>query len=192
MLGKTIMRCMPWWKIKVIDSHKLLKGQTVVYIANHESLSDILVLFTLGINFKWMAKEELFKIFILGQAMQGCNYIAIKRGNKDSIKVALDQSLQTLKSSIPMMIFPDGTRSKTHILSPFKRGAFSLAQDAGVDIVPIVLSGTCDLVTKGSWKVGKANIKIKVLEKIEAPKTAQMEEIRQKAYDAMSSSLSTL
>ena len=101
----------------------------------------------------------------------------------------MSRSRQVLDRNISMMIFPEGTRSKTHMLSPFKNGAFTMALEKKVDIVPMVLSGTCDIVPKGSWMIGRAKVSIKVLERIKYSPESTMEELKDKAFEMMSQAL---
>ncbi len=188
--GKTIFFLMPYWSIKIQGRQYLpSEDEGVVLISNHESLTDIIALFNLNVGFRWMAKAELFRFIFLGQLMRYANYIPVQRGNKESIKQAMDSSRQVLDRKISMMIFPEGTRSKTHTLSPFKNGAFTMALEKGVDIVPMVLKGTCDLVTKGSWMVGRAKVSIDILGRIKYDPNISMEELKEKAFNMMSQAL---
>ena len=136
-----------------------------------------------------MAKQELFDIPFLGSLMRVSRYIPVKRGNKESIKQAMSMSEQTLNRNISMMIFPEGTRSKTHTLSPFKNGAFNLAQQRRCDIIPIILTGTCDLVTKGSRCVGKADVTINILGRVPYNPDLSLEELKASIFDMMNKAI---
>ncbi len=163
--AKTIVNYMPGWNISIIGNHNIPKtDQPYVIIANHESLADIWMLYLLGMQFKWLSKIENFNVPLFGQAMHECGYIAIKRGNKESAALAMDLSAQWLKRGVPMLFFPEGTRSRTPgIIGDFKIGAFKLASACDVPILPIALSGAGELIRKGSLFPQDANIVIKVL-----------------------------
>ncbi len=159
-----ILRLMPGWTITLTGrEHIPPQGTPVVLIANHESMADIWVLYELGIHFRWLSKIELFKIPLIGWAMRRAGYIAIDRGNRHSHSEAMKQCSESLKSGVPVFFFPEGTRSRTGEMLPFKSGAFRLAKESGVPILPVVLAGTKDLLPKGSGLPGKAHVKISVL-----------------------------
>ncbi len=125
-----------------------------IYMANHQSNFDIPVLLGhLTVQFRWLAKMELFKIPIFGRAMRKAGYISIDRNNRqsafESIRVAADK----IKSGVSVLIFPEGTRSLDGRIRPFKKGGFVLAVDSGVPIVPVVITGTRAIMSKGRFRV---------------------------------------
>jgi 1-acyl-sn-glycerol-3-phosphate acyltransferase len=127
-------------------------AKSYIYMCNHQSNFDIAVLLAyLPVQFRWLAKAELFKIPIFGRSMRAAGYISIDRFNRpsafDSIRVAAEK----IKEGISVMIFPEGTRSLDGKIRPFKKGGFILAVDAGVPIVPIILHGTRAIMPKGRF-----------------------------------------
>ena len=98
--------------------------------------------------------------------MSCCGYIPIKRGDKASHVKAHSRSIEIIKSGTPMLYFPEGTRSKTGTLNKFKIGAFKLAEETNSKVIPICLKGTKDLLKKGSFIPGRANVNVKILEPI--------------------------
>jgi 1-acyl-sn-glycerol-3-phosphate acyltransferase len=160
--GKLIMTLTPGWSLEVTGTHNL-GSKPVVYVANHSSMVDIWVMFTLGVDFRWLSKDEYFRIPLLGTAMRMCGYIPVLRTSKSSQKQAMEQSYETLKRGHSMFFFPEGTRSKTAELLEFKLGAFKLAKEAHVPIQPIVLYGANQLLEKGGLIPQKAKIQVSVL-----------------------------
>lgn len=120
------------------------------------SLSDIVCLFALRRQFKWLAKKSLFRIPFLGWSMQVMGYIPLERGRYGSIRKSYQEALGWLQNNISVLIFPEGTRSRSGEMGHFKGGAFRLALESGRPIVPIVLAGTQQVISKGEAGFGKA------------------------------------
>ena len=117
----------------------------------HQSNFDIPVLLgRLPIQFRWLAKAELFKIPIFGRGMRGCGYISIDRSNRKSAFKSLADAAQRIRDGASVLIFPEGTRSRDGEIGAFKKGGFVLTVDAGVPIVPIIIYGTRAIMPKGS------------------------------------------
>ena len=136
-------------------------------MANHLSLLDILVLFRLFKDFKWVSKAEIFKVPGIGWNMRWNKYIALKRGDRESIAEMMAASEATLRSGSSIMIFPEGTRSKTGELKDFKRGAFEMARDTDTAIVPIVIRGTSNALPKHGFILqGRHPISVTVLPEV--------------------------
>ncbi len=120
-----------------------------IFMANHQSNFDIPVLLAhLPLQFRWLAKAELFRIPVFGRAMRGCGYISIDRFNRESAFQSLAQAAATIKNGTSVLIFPEGTRSPDATIMSFKKGPFVLAVDAGVPIVPVVIHGTWSIMPK--------------------------------------------
>ena len=138
----------PLWRVRFEGLGKLPWRGPAVLAANHLSLLDILVLYGLFRPFKWVSKEELFRIPVLGWNMRLNDYVAIWRGDRESVKRMMEKCRAHLGRGAPILIFPEGTRSRDGALLPFKDGAFRLAFEAGAPIVPMVISGTGDALPK--------------------------------------------
>jgi 1-acyl-sn-glycerol-3-phosphate acyltransferase len=136
-------------------------------VANHQSLLDILILFRLFVHFKWVSKIENFRLPFIGWNMRLNRYIELRRGDKVSIAQMLKASAGALAEGNSIMMFPEGTRSVDGRLRSFKHGAFTLAQQTGCPILPIVVHGTARaLPKKGIVLRGRHPIRIQVLEEI--------------------------
>jgi 1-acyl-sn-glycerol-3-phosphate acyltransferase len=157
----------PNWKITVEGKNKINNSEPVVFVSNHQSEFDIIVVSKLYARFKWVSKAEVFKTPIIGWNMRMNRYIELKRGDRKSILQMIKDCISALKNNNSVFIFPEGTRSKTGVLKSFSSGAFVIAKRAKVDIQPIAISGTKDIMVKGSWMLNfKANVTLKVLDKI--------------------------
>lgn len=157
----------PIWKIRVTGKDKIGKGVTYVMVSNHQSGLDIIVLYKLWVHFKWVAKRSIYYYPFLGWNMWLNKYIALDRGKNSSMRKMMADVDKTLKSGNSVMIFPEGTRSRTGKLQPFKTGAFHLAQQAQVPILPIAISGTFNAVKKGGFLVSRNfNIRARVLDPV--------------------------
>lgn len=125
-----------------------------VFTANHVSNLDALAFIpAIPRRVAILAKQELFRIPIFSSAMRRAKFVPVERGDRESASSSIEAAVATLKSGLPIAVFPEGTRSSDGRLRPFKKGAFSMAILAGVPIVPISIAGTQRLMKKGSWVV---------------------------------------
>lgn len=147
----SIKLCCPWWRFRIRGQKFLAKnGDAVVYVANHQSQMDILAVFMLNMRFRWIAKASLFNIPFLGWCMRAAKYVPVIRGNRASQEQCMLRAEQIIKDGIPMIFFPEGTRSVAGELGNFKTGAFRLAKSTGVPIIPISIHGCDKLLPKHS------------------------------------------
>jgi len=156
--GQAVLWTITAGRLTITGRHHLHPRKAYILVANHQSLFDIIVLFCLQRQFKWMAKAGLFQVPFLGWGMAAARYIQLARGRHGSIRDTYAQAKQWLARGISVFMFPEGTRSVTGELGPFKNGAFKLALETGVPVVPIVVTGTRELIRRGSWRFepGKA------------------------------------
>ena len=158
---------MPAWSLEIRGRHLLRKGATYVLVSNHQSQLDILVAFRLFFPFKWVSKEEVFRLPFIGWNMRLNRYIPIRRGDRQSVRTMMTSCERALRRGSSVYFFPEGTRSRTGHLKAFKTGAFSLARKMKVPIVPIAISGTRQALPKYSLNFhGRHRLRIKVLEEI--------------------------
>jgi len=153
-----LLKCNLAWQLRTVGREHLKKGRSYILVANHASLTDIVCLFSLNHEFKWLAKRSLFQVPFLGWAMSVMRYIPLERGQYGSIRTSYGEALGWLKKGVSILIFPEGTRSRTGEIGNFKSGAFKLALETGLPIVPIVLTGTQDVLSKGRTAVGKSGV----------------------------------
>src|SRR5689334_21481662 len=113
----------PLWRVRITGREKLPWRGPAVIVANHLSLVDILVLYGLYRPFKWVSKAEIFKVPFVGWNMVLNDYVRLLRGDRDSIRAMMKASIAHLRRGSPLLIFPEGTRSKTGELQAFRDGA---------------------------------------------------------------------
>lgn len=166
--GVILSKLNPFWQLEIVGRKKIRKNQSYILAANHASLSDIICLFALDHQFKWLAKKSLFSVPFLGWAMQVMGYISLERGQHGSIKKSYQQSLWWLQRNISILIFPEGTRSRTGEIGRFKSGAFRLAIESQKPFLPVVLAGTQNVISKGNARFGAPGLAyISILDPIE-------------------------
>lgn len=150
-------------RVSIEGAEKLQPQGGYIYCANHLSQFDIFSFqgyFPLG--FRWLAKEELFKVPFLGRAMTNAGAIAINRSHGREAVKSLQQAAERIKAGTSILIFPEGTRSPDGTLQAFKGGAMLLAIKAGVPIVPIAFVGSYSVLPKGSFFPRPGTITIKI------------------------------
>ena len=152
------------WRTRVTGKENIDRKETYVMVSNHQSGADIIVLYLLWANYKWIAKKSLYSIPFIGWNMWLNRYIVVDRANKASMRRMMAEASRTIRSGNSLMIFPEGTRSKDGNLQAFKTGAFHLAIEHSRPILPIVITGTSHAIRKGGFLVNKNHdIRLKVL-----------------------------
>jgi 1-acyl-sn-glycerol-3-phosphate acyltransferase len=182
----------PLWKLRIKGKEHLDKHATYVVVSNHQSGADILVLFTLRLHFKWVSKRSLFFFPFIGWNMAMNNYIALRRGRKSSMHQMMQDSERALKKGNSMMIFPEGTRSKDGRLQSFKSGAFHLALNTQLPILPIVIKGTSQAIRKQSFLINRQrNMEVVILPPIPYKAFDQLDPkaVAKKVHDAIAKEL---
>ncbi|MCA9584069.1 MAG: 1-acyl-sn-glycerol-3-phosphate acyltransferase [Myxococcales bacterium] len=163
--GRTTARLSSMWKFTVEGTPPAdIATRPYVVVANHESQADPFLLSFLPWDMRWVAKEELFELPVLGRMMKYGGDIPLRRGARESVVEMMAECRRTLDHGVSVMMFPEGTRSKDANLLPFKPGAFSLAIEAKVPVLPVALAGTHACRPKGSKWFGKASAIARVLE----------------------------
>ncbi|MCB1156023.1 MAG: 1-acyl-sn-glycerol-3-phosphate acyltransferase [Leptospiraceae bacterium] len=159
--------CNPLWRVKINGKENIDPKKTYVYISNHQSFVDVLVLFRLFSHYKWVSKIENFRIPFIGWNMYLNRYIQLKRGSMKSNARMIKDCVDALKLGSSVFIFPEGTRSVDGNIKTFKEGAFEIALRTGLPILPIVINGTSKALPKKGFVLrGKHSIQIKVLPEI--------------------------
>lgn len=154
----------PGWSVRVTGRDLIQKGQAYVLVANHTSIADIVLLFALFRQFKWVSKTAVFKYPLLGWNMSLSKYVPLERGDKASIDRMMESCRGWLRHGMSVLMFPEGTRSKDGRLQNFKHGAFTLAKDVGVPVVPIAIHGGHLVIPKNRGTFApKADLWVQVL-----------------------------
>ncbi|CAA9297764.1 MAG: Acyl-CoA:1-acyl-sn-glycerol-3-phosphate acyltransferase [uncultured Gemmatimonadetes bacterium] len=157
----------PLWKFRTTGVRIHDPRRPYVAVANHESFADIFLISHLPWEMKWLSKEAIFKIPMMGWMMRMAGDIAVRRGEARSRAEALEECRDRLSKGVSVMIMPEGTRSATGELQPFRDGAFRLAVEMGCPILPIAVAGTRDAIPKGTWVINRARAVARVLPPVE-------------------------
>jgi 1-acyl-sn-glycerol-3-phosphate acyltransferase len=157
----------PYWSFRTSGVEIRDPRRPYVVVANHESYADIFLVSHLKWEMKWLAKDTIFRIPVMGWMMRMAGDVPIVRGNRGSGVQALEACRDRLSKNVSVMVFPEGTRTRTDELLPFKDGAFQLAISAGAPVIPIAIAGTRDAMAKGSFSFRRANAMCRVLEPID-------------------------
>ena len=162
------------WRRRIEGLENVDKNKPYVIVINHNSMVDIISLYFIRLNFRWVSKREVFRIPFIGPMLWMHGDIAIERGRAtESMKKVIRDGKMWLDRGVSVAIFPEGTRSKDGEIQRFKGGAFVLAKEAGVDILPVVMDGTTKIFKPRSiffnWK---HLLTLKVLAPIPAEKVA--------------------
>lgn len=180
-------------RVKVKGLSNIDPNRSYIYMPNHQSYFDIPVLLgCLEVQFRWLAKVELFSIPIFGRAMQVAGYISIDRSDRKSAFRSLSKAAQTIRSGVSVVIFPEGTRTKDGTIGPFKKGGFVLAIDSIAPIVPVVIHGTREIMSRDRLTITPRDVVLEIRPPIETAgytrktKDELMEKVRQsicKSFD---------
>jgi 1-acyl-sn-glycerol-3-phosphate acyltransferase len=157
----------PLWRFRCTGIAVANPRRPFVVVSNHESFADILLISHLPWEMKWMSKVELFRIPILGWNMWLAGDVPVHRGKGRSAVQAMRRCKEVLRKRVSVIIFPEGTRSPTDEMLPFKDGAFRLAIESGVPILPLVVAGTASAIRKHDWRVGRTDAVVRVLPPVE-------------------------
>lgn len=158
-------------KVQIIGRENIFRGKPQIFMANNQSDFDILVILAnIPGQFRWLAKKELFEIPIFGSAVRSAGYIEIDIKDKEKAMRSLDQAALRLHEGKSIMVFPEGTRSRLGEIKSFKQGAFYLAINSGVPIVPITIVGSGDIMPKRTLKIKPGRIKLIIDKPIDVKK----------------------
>jgi 1-acyl-sn-glycerol-3-phosphate acyltransferase len=156
-------------QLEVAGRENLVPGETYLVMSNHQSLYDIPVLFEVaGPNIRMITKKELFRVPIFGAALEAGGFISIDRSDRHAAIRSLEKARALLASGTHVWIAPEGTRSRTGEMLPFKKGAFYLALEALLPILPVTLDGTRQaLAAKGVRSRHGARVHVTIHPKID-------------------------
>jgi 1-acyl-sn-glycerol-3-phosphate acyltransferase len=163
-VGRAWARVIGWLTPMIVsksgESH-IEPGETYVVVCNHASQYDILLVYGwLGLDLRWVMKQELRKIPGIGIGCEKVGHIFVDRSNPEAAKRAINEALERIGDGVGILFFPEGTRSLDGRLKPFKKGAFRTAVDQQLPVLPLTLVGTRDILPAKSLFIrpGRARI----------------------------------
>jgi 1-acyl-sn-glycerol-3-phosphate acyltransferase len=169
------LRLNPRWRLQVQGRERLPEGPAVL-VANHQSLVDIVAVMALFHPYKFVSKVSLFRVPLLGWMMGLIRHVPLDRGRPHSTLLMLERCRFWLRRGMSVFLFPEGTYGDGKRLLPFRSGAFLLALEEQVPLVPIFLEGTRSLLEgDGPWLKTRADMRVTVLEPRLLPKDADAE-----------------
>ncbi len=182
----------PMWKRRVEGLEHIEKDKPYVIVINHQSMVDIMMLYLVPMTFRWVSKREVYRIPFIGRflLLHGDITIDRKQGSKAMRKV-MEKGQMWLGRGVSVSMFPEGTRSKDGEIHRFKAGAFALAKEAGVGILPVVMDGSTTMFKPSMMVNWRNEFVIRVLPPVTAEEVAQtdqselMEQVRERMVDAL-------
>ncbi len=163
-IARLLRLATPRWHLEVRGPRPANPRNPYVVVANHESFADIILLSLLPWEMKWLSKASIMRIPVFGWIMWAVRDVPVHRGRTTSARDAMAACRTRLDGRVSVMIFPEGTRSPRAEMLPFKDGAFRLAIEAGVPILPLALFGTRQAVAKHDWRIGPTHAVVEILE----------------------------
>ncbi len=202
--GNVVHHYARWWariqllvsgvRVTVRGFEHLDKESPYIYMSNHQGSYDIFALLScLPVQFRWIAKKELFAIPIFGWAMRAANYISIDRSGKRKALESIEWAAHKIRGGVSVVIFPEGTRSRNGSIQPFKRGGFTLAIKSGVPIIPITIDGSWDVMPRESMRVRPGEIRVSIDRAIQTTSFSMRERnvLMEKVREALERNLAT-
>lgn len=157
-------------KIHLNGLEKVDPDKTYIYIANHQSIFDIIGIWVVfPYKFKWLAKKELLKIPVISWGLKKGGYIVFDRSNLEDARQSVSTVLTEIQKGNSIIIFPEGTRSEDGNIQNFKRGAFWMAYKTATPVVPVVIKGSNKIKPKKGIAVHSGTIDIQILAPINIP-----------------------
>jgi 1-acyl-sn-glycerol-3-phosphate acyltransferase len=156
-----------WWlrlscaKVVIRGMERIDPNKTYVFVCNHRSYLDTAAMFiSCGRRIGLLAKKELLKVPVLGVGMGFVNVMAIDRTNRESALKTTEAATQRIRSGVSFAVFVEGTRAKPGELLPFKKGAFYMARQAGVPVVPVAITNSDLLMGKGTGEARSGTMEL--------------------------------
>lgn len=150
-------------RVKVVGRENIDKKQSYIFVANHQGAFDIWSIYGyLNHNFKWLMKKGLEKIFMVGYACKKSGHVFVDDSSIAGIKETISEAQETLKDGMSLVIFPEGSRSWDGKMIPFKRGAFMLAAEFKLPVVPITIDGSFKAMPRFSYNVTPCTITLTI------------------------------
>jgi 1-acyl-sn-glycerol-3-phosphate acyltransferase len=180
-------------KVDVHGRENLLADRRCIFMSNHVSNLDPPVLLPyLPGRTSVLLKKSLTNIPFLGTAMRMAKFVPVERGHSvESAKASIAAAADALRSGLNILVFPEGTRSRTGRLSEFKKGPFFLAEETRAPIVPIAISETQYMMSKGSFAIRPGTARIEFLKAIEPAEYATRESLMAAVKQAIDRALPT-
>lgn len=180
--------------LKIYGKENVDKNQSYVVVSNHQSQFDILALYGwLGVDFKWVMKMELRRVPVLGIACEKLGHIYIDRSNTQAALNSINEAQKKITGGTSVLFFPEGSRSRDGKLKPFKKGAFRMALDLDVPVLPVTINHTRNILPSDTADLfpGKASMIIHEPVSIKGYTDETLPELMEKVRSVIQSKLET-
>ncbi|MDZ7806948.1 MAG: lysophospholipid acyltransferase family protein [Gracilimonas sp.] len=192
IMARFMMKASPGWKMEFDGEEKFDPTKPTIFVSNHQSFLDMSFIYHLPWKMKWVSKRSLTYIPVMGWLVWLTGHLTINRSSKSALK-KLDNLVAPLKDLVPVMIFPEGTRTMDGKLKPFKNGAFILAKEHGFRIQPMVIDGGHHAMPPSSGYLNpNVSFKLKVLDVIESEDFDDMKSLKDHTHRVMEEELQKL
>lgn len=178
--------------VTIVGAENLDPKKSYVITANHQSLYDIYVLYGwLGVDFKWVMKKELEKVPILGPACKMLGHIFIDRSDSKKAVESINAAKAKIVNGTSVVFFPEGSRSSDGIMKPFKKGAFKMALDLGLPVLPVTINGTRKVLPKGGINLRPGGVTMTIHQQISVKDYSEetMSDLMEKTRRVMNATL---
>jgi len=178
--------------VTVSGRHNVDPQQSYVVVSNHQSHVDVLVLYGwLGVDFRWVMKQELRKVPGLGVACASIGHIFIDRSNRQAAIASLEAAREQITGGTSVLFFPEGTRSRGGELGSFKKGAFRMAVDLDLPILPITIVGSRSILPPKTKRLypGRASMVIHPPFAVDGYDTQNLGELMERVHEVVGGSL---
>lgn len=166
LLAYLSVRVNPFWRVRIHGNLPEPRDRAYVVVSNHESMADVMIIGGLPWEMKWLSKRAIGRIPCQGWMMRMAGDVFVQRRDEESRAEAFEKLRRWLLCGSPVMIFPEGTRSPTGEMLPFRNGAFRLAIETGAPVLPMAISGTRDALRKGSLAFWPARPRLAILDPV--------------------------
>lgn len=161
---------MTFVKVTVVGRENISKGTSYVFVANHQGAYDIFSIYGyLNHNFKWMMKKSLERIPLVGYSCRKAGHIYVDNHSPAAIRQTMQDAEKQLAGGMSVVVFPEGSRTFDGKVQAFRRGAYTLAVEFGLPVVPVTIDGAFDVMPRTSWLPRPGHIKLTIHRPIEAP-----------------------
>lgn len=169
-------------KVKVNGRENIDKNTSYVFVANHQGAYDIFAVYGwLGHRFKWMMKKSLRKILLVGYSCQKAGHIFVDKSSPAAVRHTIESAEQSLKNGMSLVIFPEGARTFTGKMGTFKKGAYQLALEFHLPLVPVTIDGAFHVLPRTAKLPRPGRITLTIHPPIPAPES---EDERQQVMEA--------
>ena len=177
--------------VRVKGNDNIDKKTSYVFVANHQGAFDIFSIYGfLGHNFRWMMKESLRKIPFVGYTCYKAGHIFVNRTSTSAIRVSMEKAKKQLSNGMSLVVFPEGSRTRNGKMGAFKRGAFTLAAEFGLPLVPVTIDGSFKVMPRTAKLPRPGRITLTIHKPIEIAEGGnELESLMEKSREAIASAL---